>query len=473
MIRIAVIADSHFHPDQAHSQSAYASDRQHNARNARVAALVAEARPDAVVHLGDVPHPVPGSSPHGAALAVARRTYQALGAPLYVVPGNHDVGDKPHAGIGAPAAGAHHAHFEATWGPAHQSVDLGDVHLALIDTPILGTGTDREARQRVWLEGDLSAARTRGQRILAFTHYPPFLTEPDEPEHYDNLAPDDRAWLLDVLLRHEVDALFCGHVHHFFWNRARGLDLYLMPSTAFVRPEYSELTPVPPGPEFGRDDTGRLGFAFVHVDAAGHRVEWTHPAPNRRRAPTLAPGRSSPPSTPLGVSPRADWARPIAIPLGNLDDLRRKTARNDLPLQATWELGIRRLRLPAEDLVTAAPRIAALAARGTAITVFSPADAAASPRPPSRRSRACPTGSVGSERSSAASTSRTSRPAAFAQASPPSAPCSNRRAQPASWDGSTIRPTCGPRSERCGPRPTPSASPSPRSSEHPAAARER
>lgn len=370
----AVIADSHFHPEADDRQSAYPSDRVHNARNRAVVDWITRSGAELVVHLGDVPHPVPGLDAHRVALAVAGETYAPLGARLHVVPGNHDVGDKPHPLSPAPGATeAKHAVFVEHWGAPWRSFDHRGVHFVLLDTPVFNSGSAREAEQWAWLEADLAAAA--GRRSFVFVHYPPFLLDPGEPEHYDNLAEPGRGRLLELLRRHGVEALFAGHVHHFFWHRLDTTDHYLLPSTAFMRPEYAELCPVEPGDEFGRNEVGRLGFAFVHVDAAGHRFEpvRTAGATVATEPPAaLAPGAGPTPPNPLGVTLRHRWDRTADLPSDSLDPFRRKEARNDLVVLALWDAGLTRVRLPAEDVERPATltRLAALHARGVRPVVY-------------------------------------------------------------------------------------------------------
>ncbi len=351
----AVIADSHFHPPGPPAQAAWASDVWFNARNRVAVAMVERAQPAFAVHLGDVPHPVPGLAAHADALEVARATYAPLTMPLYVVPGNHDVGDKPHPWAPAPSVSPEkHAIFRSWWGDPWWLVERDGVRLIGIDTPVLNSGLALEAEQWAWLERVL----VPGTRTFVFLHYPPFLLDPSEPEHYDNLAEPARGRLLALFASAGVEAVFCGHVHHPFWNHHAGVDYYLLPSTAFVRPGYSELGRVSPGDEYGRNDVHRLGFCLVHVDPTGHRVEWVR-TNGATVAPEPPPGEGPGevrPHCPLGLTLRHAWDAILDIPADGLDPFRRKQARNDLVLLATWELGVDLLRLPMEDLRRPATR---------------------------------------------------------------------------------------------------------------------
>lgn len=367
-LTFAVIADSHFHPPEAPQQAAWASDVYFNARNAVAVAMLERANPAFVVHLGDIPHPVPGLAEHEAALAVAKATYAPLTMPTYFVPGNHDVGDKPHPWAPAPSVNDEkHAIFRRWWGVPWWVVERDGVRLVGIDTPVLNSGLHLESEQWAWLEALLDSPLP----TFVFLHYPPFLLDPAEPEHYDNLAEPARSRLLALFARWRA-AVFCGHVHHPFWNRHGAVDLYLLPSTAFVRPGYSELGRVGPGDEHGRNDTNRLGFCLVHVEDGRHTVEWVRtegatvpPAP----PPGQGPGEVRP-SCPVGLTLRHQWDAVLDIPADGLDPFRRKQARSDLVLFATWELGVTTLRLPFEDLRRPATRARLLALPGQRVVLY-------------------------------------------------------------------------------------------------------
>lgn len=378
-MRIAVIADSHFHAegDEGRLQHGYPSDASFNARNRAAIAELIAAAPARVIHLGDVPHPVPGLRAHALALDEAAATYAAIEVPFQIVPGNHDVGDKPHPWAPAPSVSLEkHRVFIERWGPPWWRVDLPDLTLLGIDTPVLNSGLPLEAEQWAWLEQTL--AELRGRRVFCFMHYPPFLLDPSEDEHYDNLAEPARTRLLDLLACLPVEAAFCGHVHHPFLHHHRGTAWYLLPSTAFVRPGFAELARVAPGPpetEHGRNEQGRLGWCMLHIDAQGHRVEWVRSEGReqaRAWAPGLEPGLAPPPPCPLGLTLRHAWDAVEDIPADNLDPYRRKRARNDLALLAALELGVQTLRLPLSDLrfESTRQRFDTLAALGIQLVLF-------------------------------------------------------------------------------------------------------
>jgi predicted phosphodiesterase len=377
-VRIAVVADTHFRPPTVDAQRAYPSDAIHNERSARAVAAARALQPDAIVHLGDVVHPLPvNDAEHAAALAVARATTDGVDVPLIVVPGNHDVGDKPRAWEIAPttSAGMHRA-FRDTWGAPWRAVTVRGVRMISLDTPIFGTDSPMEHEQWAWFQRELADGRAAGLRLVVLLHYPPYVAEPTEPEHYDNLGQPGRARLLEALVAHGVEVVLCGHVHHPFFDVHHGVAIYILPSTAFTRPEYAELSKIEPAPERGRDDAAKLGFLVLHMEDDGtHRVEWVrtgHAPPDQPAHPALAPGRAASPASPVGVFLRDDWSTPRDVPYGSLDELVRKRARPDAAVFALFELGVRVVRIPWSDLEDpqGRRRMEALASHGVRALVF-------------------------------------------------------------------------------------------------------
>jgi len=373
--RFVVVADSHIRPSDQ-EVDAYRSNALLVRRNEHIVDLCNRIDAAFVVHLGDIVHPLPVEDTHRAAIDLAAGIYDRLEAPVYFVAGNHDVGDKPDALVAVPTVvEENYPVFESAWGPSFFSFDHGDGHFVVVDTQVLNSALAREERQRRWIEEDLAGAA--GKRIFLFTHYPPFVRSPDENEHYDNIGEPARSWLLGLLTLHDVEAVFSGHVHNFLYNRYRDTDLYVAPSTGFVRPDYAEIAGVPPPEENGREDPPKLGIFVVDVNPGVHvvrpvrsfgSVAGTPPLPVSIET-SLDPAWESS----VGVSLRHGWATVTDFPTAGLDEFRRKRIRNDGPLLALWEARIRDVRVPVEDVATAggARRMRELVARGARFTVFS------------------------------------------------------------------------------------------------------
>jgi predicted phosphodiesterase len=377
MLRFVVLADSHIRLPTDDVET-YPSNALMVGRNRRVVELCNQLDPAFVVHLGDIVHPLPAEDAHEPALHLAADVFARLDAPIHFVPGNHDIGDKPNALVAVPpVADENYALFERFLGPAFRSFDADEYHFVIVDTPVLNSDLAREAAQRSWLAEDLADARTGGKRTFLFTHYPPFVRDAAEDEHYDNIGEPARSRLLALLAEYEVEAVFSGHVHNFLYNRAGSTDLYVVPSTGFVRPDYSELAAVAPEREGGRDDPAKLGFFLVEITDEGHTI-WPirtfgsitaeRPAPDLVQA-LSAPGWTSP----IGVTLRQGWMSDVDFPTAGLDEFRRKTVRNDGLLPALWEARIAAVRIPVGDVSSpeAVARIGHLRDRGMSFSVRS------------------------------------------------------------------------------------------------------
>jgi hypothetical protein len=377
----AVIADTHVNQEEGKASSDFMVNRLANARTRHVLHALNRARPAFALHLGDIVHPTPAHPGYAAAADAFKELAAALECPLHLVPGNHDEGDKP--GDWLPVTSVNEEYlslYEQHFGARHFSFDFDDCHFVIVDAQVINSGLRAEAVQRQWLETDL--ATHAGRRTFLSLHYPPFIFDPAEDGHYDNLDEPGRSWLLGLLARHGVEALFAGHVHNFWYHLLGETDIYLLPSTSFVRLDYSEMYRGEPGPERGRNDTPKLGFMLVDVHERGHVA---HPV--RTHGACLQPGEELPriewvppvharsiERSPLGIDLRYPWTEVTEVAAsGALDEFSRKTVRNDYPLMALWEMGIRDLRVPVADVRDAPTRerIRALVRSGHRFTVYS------------------------------------------------------------------------------------------------------
>jgi len=360
LFTFAVVADTHVNQKEGEASSDFAVNRLANARTRRVLHEINRIAPAFVLHLGDIVHPTPIHPGYGVASEAFHALAGELRCPIYLTPGNHDVGDKPGDWLPVPSVNdAFLALYRRHFGPSWQGFDANGCRFVIIDAQIVNSGLACEAEQRAWLERELG--EHHGRRIFLTLHYPPFLRDAEEEGHYDNIDEPGRSWLLGLFERYAVEAVFAGHVHNFWYHRHRTTDLYLLPSTSFVRLDYSELFRIGPAPERGRNDAPKLGFMAVDVHERGHVAHTV-----RTFGATLAPGGSldaakralprvhtkSIRRAPVGIDLRYPWAETVEVAAsGALDEFTRKMARNDYPLMSLWEMGVRRLRVPLHDLV--------------------------------------------------------------------------------------------------------------------------
>jgi len=373
LFRFAVIADTHVNPEDGRTSSPFATNALSNERGRFAIADINRHDPLLVVHVGDLVHPVPELPSFAPACQRFKELASALKAPLYLAAGNHDVGDKSVDWM--PAGTVTQAFvdtYRQIFGPDFYSFDAADCHFIVINAQIINSGLPAETGQRVWLEQDFAAHQ--GKRTFFFTHYPPFVCDRHEASNYDNIDEPGRSWLLDLLKTYRPEALFAGHVHHQWYDIFENTECYILPSTAFVRQDYTELFKLAPGgQEHGRDETPKLGYYLVEVHEHGHvahfmrmngRMCSADAAPPAQPAALPVAPRVAPPvalplvhsrtnlMAPVGVDLRHPWVEWMDIAAtGGVQEFERKRTRNDYPLVALWETGVRKLRVPIQDLL--------------------------------------------------------------------------------------------------------------------------
>lgn len=382
LFRYAIITDTHLKPLQGDESSPWEVNKLANDRARWVISRIIRAKPDFVVHMGDVLHPLPHLSSYSSAAEAALRMFNKIKVPTYFIPGNHDVGDKNSPMVPAYVVDDHGLNLYMKWfGPLYQSFDHKGVHFSLINAQLLNSGLSSEAEQSTWLETDLKASK--GRRIHVFSHYPPYVLNPAEPSNYDNIDEPARSWLLGLLKQYEVEAFFAGHVHQFIYQKHCVTDIYNLLATSFVRQDYSEMFRIEAADGYGRNDVEKLGWCIVDVHENTHIARVF-----RSQGSTLGEGERTRPDTPkvrtyhtkeimiapVGVHLRHPWAEIIDLPYnGPIDEFVRKRVRNDYTLLALWECGIRMLRVPLSDLVDTRirDRMKALTEVGHRFNVFS------------------------------------------------------------------------------------------------------
>jgi hypothetical protein len=365
LFTFAVIADTHMNQEEDFSSSAYPCNALANARTRRVIAELNQLKPEFIVHLGDIVNPVPELPTYADAAGHFKAQVADLEAPLHLVSGNHDVGDKLVSWMPAGTVNAENlALYEQHFGDHFYSFDRNGLHMVVVNAQIINSGLAAEETQRVWLEKDL--ADNAAKRTFICIHYPPYVSNADENGTYDNIDEPGRSWLIDLVKAHKPEGMFCGHVHNFWYDVIGETEMYLLPSTAFVRQDYSEMYRIEPGDQYGRNDEPKLGYFIIRVHEQGHVVENV-----RTFGRTLAPETELPPPSArvqvpqskesliadVGLDMRHAWAEELVVaPSGAVDEFERKLARNDYPVLAMWEIGMRRMRVPIQDLIDAKTR---------------------------------------------------------------------------------------------------------------------
>ncbi|TEA78212.1 metallophosphoesterase [Allopusillimonas ginsengisoli] len=360
LFTFVVVADTHINEGENASSSPFQTNALANARARHVFLDIAamDPAPKFVIHLGDIVHPVPSLPTFTQAVAHFKAIASAVSVPVYVVPGNHDVGDKRVDWMPADqVCDAYLDTYRKAFGPDYFSFDEGRIRFVLINSLLINSGLAEEERQKQWLESQFETAGER--QIFLFMHYPPYIFKPDERGNYDNLDEPGRSWLLGLMRKPNVEATFAGHVHNFWYDRVGAGEFYMLPSTAFLRHDFTEFYRTAPDVEFGRGDAEKFGYFVVDVYARGHvahsvRTMGAQATEGATKASGAAHQLIHPKTSTLdnvGVELRHPWAESMQITAtGGVQEFGRKWARNDYPLLGLWEMGARLSKVPALDL---------------------------------------------------------------------------------------------------------------------------
>lgn len=245
-----------------------------NWRTARRQALAQE--PDLILLGGDLTR---DGFLHDDEFDEVRRELDTLPVPWHALPGNMDVGNKVATETGAaddvrakdPELNLRSDRlrsYRERIGPLAWTFVHRDVRFTGLVATLVGSGLPEEAEVLEVLDAlpDLPRARQH----VAMTHYPLYLDDVDEPTFdlradadsyrswYFGIDPSPRKRILEALQASGVTAVLSGHVHARRHDRARGIDFYKGPSTAF--PQSRSGWP---------DADSTLGFGLFEVTDAG------------------------------------------------------------------------------------------------------------------------------------------------------------------------------------------------------------
>lgn len=190
---------------------------------------------DLAIHLGDI-------SADGikapAQIAEARAVLDAIDIPLLCVPGNHDIGDNPVAGIvpHEPAVTVETlARFGASFGRHYWSQAAGQWSLIGLNAQLFGAATPEEVEQRDWLSDTLA---DMSGPIGLLLHKPWFRNALDDDEVHPRYVPIAvRRWLAKCFSGCDLRFVASGHTHQLRRRMVDGIEHFWVPSTAFVVPD--------------------------------------------------------------------------------------------------------------------------------------------------------------------------------------------------------------------------------------------
>lgn len=188
---------------------------------ANLSKFVAEANrlhPAFVVLCGDLTN----SSTSTEELRAFRHTIAGLHVPLHLVPGNHDVGNRPIP--------SQISLYRKRYGRDYYTFHSGALIGIVLDSMLMGqtNAPQNTARQLAWLRKQLRRDSYRkGAQIAIFQHVPFYVNAPDEPNSYWNVPLPQRTVYLNLLRRFGVTHVFAGHLHRPVETRTDGLEIVI------------------------------------------------------------------------------------------------------------------------------------------------------------------------------------------------------------------------------------------------------
>lgn len=138
------------------------------------------------------------------------------GIPVYMIPGNHDVGQVPDK--------ASLQQYKANYGKDTFAFDHKGSRFVGFNTSLVKAELPAMERQLNWLKRSLKRGKNAHQ-LVVFGHYPFFIQSFDEPEKYSNIKMEYRSKYLEMFRESGVDAIFSGHLHNNAQSEYKGVSL--------------------------------------------------------------------------------------------------------------------------------------------------------------------------------------------------------------------------------------------------------
>nr|VZI48031.1 unnamed protein product [Spirometra erinaceieuropaei] len=139
---------------------------------------------------GDLIDAQPGNPDRTSQSADLMRVFESLHPEigLLVLPGNHDVGDRPSA--------SDLTDYRSLWGDDYFSFSYGKCKFIVVNSQLFWDPSNcgsEAALQDAWLRCELSASKNKlVDHVIVFQHIPPFTEYPDEKDDYFNLPKESR-----------------------------------------------------------------------------------------------------------------------------------------------------------------------------------------------------------------------------------------------------------------------------------------
>ncbi|VDK77437.1 unnamed protein product [Dibothriocephalus latus] len=169
-------------------------------------------KPKFVMVCGDLIDAQPGNPDRPTQAADLMKIFEGLHPDIriMVLPGNHDVGDRPSA--------SDLEDYRSLWGDDYFSFSYEKCKFIVVNSQLYWDSSNcpsEAALQDAWLRNELSASENKlADHTIVFQHIPCFTGDPDEKDDYFNLPKENRLKLLHLYHDAGVRFVFSGHLHY-------------------------------------------------------------------------------------------------------------------------------------------------------------------------------------------------------------------------------------------------------------------
>lgn len=179
--------------------------------------------------------------------------------PLYLVSGNHDVGNEPTK--------EYLSQYRNAYGPDWYSFQHKGIYGIVLNSSLINNpnrAKNEAAIQRTWLENELLKANQKSfKHILIFQHHPYFREDPDEGDSaYFTINTSARKEYLDLFVAHGVEAVFAGHLHENALGQYKNLKMITTSAIGIASPIGKSRT----GLRVVQTKPDNLDHAFIAID---------------------------------------------------------------------------------------------------------------------------------------------------------------------------------------------------------------
>ena len=185
--------------------------------------------------------------------------------PLFLVSGNHDVGNEP-----TPES---LRWYRDRFGADVYAFDFGGCRFLVLNSTVMhrpGHVADALTRQEAWLADELrTSAEREPTHLIVFQHHPLFIETPDEPDAYANIPQVRRQRYMDLFAEAGVTAVLAGHHHRCGGGNFGPVEMIITGSVT------NAFDKVGPGLRIVRVYRDRLEHAFYPLAAMPASVELT------------------------------------------------------------------------------------------------------------------------------------------------------------------------------------------------------